>query len=198
MAVLGGIELKGAKELADLLRNMDRKLAKKLFRKALREGAKVIQAAAQAKAPVDTGLTRSAIKVRAAKRQKRGRFGVAVQVGEGDYRGETFYASFLEYGHKMGKRSQGLGARSRRESRKLRSEARANKAIGKKGTLFRERQERYWASEGRRRALKEGGERKQVPPRPFMRPAFDESKEQAARKVIEALRAGIEAEARKG
>jgi HK97 gp10 family phage protein len=108
-AVKGIIKLEGVAELHALLKGMDAKLAKKIYRTALREGAKEIQAEAVRNAPVDTGLTRDAIKVKARKRSRKnkGSVGVLVTVGEGDYKGETFYASFVEFGHFQGSRKLG-------------------------------------------------------------------------------------------
>jgi len=58
---------------------------------------KIVASRVKALVPVDSGLTRSSVKVRAAKRSRKG-FGINVQIGEGDYKGETFYAAFVEYG----------------------------------------------------------------------------------------------------
>lgn len=93
------IKIKGAKQLAKDLGTFSKNVATKITRKALRAGAKIIQKAAKANAPKLTGLTKKSIKVRAAKK-KRGRVAILVQIGAGDYQGQTFYASFLEYGVK--------------------------------------------------------------------------------------------------
>lgn len=90
--------------LQKALKALPARLAKKVIRQALRAGAKVIRAEAVSRAPVDTGMTMKAIKVKAGKRSRKPRLWVNTQVGEGDYKGETFYAAFLEYGHQTGKR----------------------------------------------------------------------------------------------
>lgn len=86
------------------LKGLPARLAKKVLRQAIRKGAKVIQQKANSLAPVDSGMTRKAIKVRAGKRSRKPRIWINTVVGEGDYKGDTFYAAFLEYGHLSGKR----------------------------------------------------------------------------------------------
>ena len=138
------IKIEGAKELEKKLRELGAKAEKKVYRQALRAGAKVVQAAAKAKIPVDTGTLRQNIKVRGGKRS-RGVISVNCVVGDGWYQGETFYGAFLEFGHFLGKR--GLA-------------------------------DRTW-----------------VPPVPFMRPAWDEQKDNALRIVTDKIWSGIRAEA---
>lgn len=85
------------KALEAALKALEPKVEKKILKKGMRTGMKLIQQAAKEKAPVDTGLTKKGIKVRAAKRSRKG-IGIDVTIGEGDYKGETYYAAFLEYG----------------------------------------------------------------------------------------------------
>ncbi len=63
----------------------------------MRPAMKVVQREAKQNAPVDTGQTKKAIKVRAM-RKSRTRFGIETRVGEGDYKGDEYYAAFLEFG----------------------------------------------------------------------------------------------------
>lgn len=97
----GGKEvLVGLDDVLRRLAKLEPNLAKKRVRTAMRQGLKLIQAEAKARAPVDTGRLRRAIKVRAAKRKKqtKGIVRINVQVGAGDFQGETFYAAIIEYG----------------------------------------------------------------------------------------------------
>lgn len=144
--IVGSIHMTGGAELERRLKALPGKIAKKLIRRALRSGAKIILAQAKANAPVDTGALKKSLKVRAAKRRGRGSVGVTVSTAEGDFKGDQFYASFIEYGHKRGKRP-GKGATDARE---------------------------------------------EVPARPFMRPAFDEKKQEAVNVISSTLGAGIE------
>lgn len=96
MAVSGTIS--GLEPLLKKLKTLEPKIAKKVLRQSLRAGAKIIQTAAKAKAPVKSGQLRKAIKVRAQKRTRRGTIGVNVSVGEKDFAGEVFYGSFIEFG----------------------------------------------------------------------------------------------------
>lgn len=98
-AVRGRLQLKGFKEFEKRLQELPKRLAKKLLRRALRSGAKVIQAEVKARTPVVSGAGRRSIKVRAAKGKKKGQVAVAVQTSAGDFKGEQFYMSFLEYGY---------------------------------------------------------------------------------------------------
>ena len=143
------ITIDGAKELEKKLRDLGAQAEKKVYRQALRAGAKVVQVAAKAKAPKDTGLLRKSIKVRAGKRS-RGQIEVNVCVDP-----IAFYWRFFEEGFYRGKRMGG---------RKMRQEANG----------------RPW-----------------VPPRPFIRPAWDEQKSNALRIITDKLLSGIQAEAMK-
>lgn len=133
----GSVRLEGGKELERELKEVEPKVAKKVVTKALRAGAKVILKAAKSAAPKRTGLLQRSLTVRAAKR-KKGRVAFVVQTKGGDFKGKSFYAAFLEYGHKAG-------------SRKL-----ANRKI--------------------------------IPPQPFLSPAFDSAKDDAARTVVDTAR----------
>lgn len=95
MAVSGTIE--GFDKVFKRLKELEPKVAKKVLRQALRAGAKIIQTRAKANAPVLTGQTKKAIKIRAGKRS-RGSVGVNVSIGARDYVGDQFYAAFHEYG----------------------------------------------------------------------------------------------------
>ena len=87
------------------------RILRKLARKALRVGAKVVQAEAKADAPEGTGRTRRAIKVRAGKRRRKGSISLAVIIGKGDFKGVDFYGAFEDFGWHTGKR----GSKDRRK-----------------------------------------------------------------------------------
>jgi HK97 gp10 family phage protein len=112
----GRIRIDGLAELDRKLKLLPKKVAGKISRKALRAGSKVILKEAKALAPVATGTLKASLKVKSGKR-KRGFVSVQVQTADGDYRGETFYGAFLEYGHKSGKRNQGKVISVRRGKR---------------------------------------------------------------------------------
>lgn len=82
------------KKLADL----EKKVATKVIRQAMRKAAKPVLEAAINNAPVgETGELKKNIKIKAGKRS-RYKTTLKVQTGEGDYKGDTFYASFVEFG----------------------------------------------------------------------------------------------------
>ncbi len=89
--------IKGDKALTAALKALEPKVAKKITKQAMRPAMKVVQQEAKANAPVESGQTKKAIKVRALKKS-RTRFGLEARVGEGDYKGDEYYAAFLEYG----------------------------------------------------------------------------------------------------
>lgn len=85
------------REVTRALKELEPKVQKKIVKKAMRKGMKIVQQSAKDHAPVETGTTKDAIKVRAAKLGRKS-IGIDVRVGEGEYKGETYYAAFLEYG----------------------------------------------------------------------------------------------------
>jgi HK97 gp10 family phage protein len=98
MSIKFSFTVDGVEEVVRKLQSIEPKLQKQALRKAVREGAKVIQREAEANVPVDTGQLREAIKIRAPKKRKKGRISTLVQVGKGDFRGDTFYGAMIEYG----------------------------------------------------------------------------------------------------
>lgn len=92
------VKLLGAKGLEKALRELGPKVGRKVLRQALKKGGDPILADAKANAPVKTGLLRDSLKVRAGKRVKKGRVTRTVQTKEGDFKGQTYYSAFHEYG----------------------------------------------------------------------------------------------------
>ncbi len=102
------IEIQGVEELRRKLLALEPKIAKKVLRKALRAGAKIVQARAKQNIPQGgTGVLSRSLKVRAMRRTRRQRIGVAVETREGWYKGEAFYGAFVEFGHRQGSRKLG-------------------------------------------------------------------------------------------
>lgn len=93
----------GDKEVIARMKALPEKLFKKMERQGLRSGAKIVEQACKANVPKDTGAWLSSIKVRAGKRRK-GQISVVVGSAEGWFKGDQFYAGFVEFGHKIGKR----------------------------------------------------------------------------------------------
>lgn len=151
--------------------------AKKALRNGLRAGAKITTAAARAVAPVRTGQLRRAIRTKAAKRSRR-YIGVKTMIGEGYFKGETFYGAFVEFGWKTGKRHPSLTAiakqiasRLRAESRALRVASKGLSGLAKFGSKFRQRQEAYFAREAARQVSvlpDPNTGRRQIPGQHFM------------------------------
>ncbi|MBI1347108.1 hypothetical protein GC163_12560 [bacterium] len=89
------IEIKGLNQALRQLRSLEPKLSKKILRKALRDGAKVVQAEAKQTIPQVTGTTRKSLKVRAGKKSRHLiRFRMVTVFPSAD----AFYYSFTELG----------------------------------------------------------------------------------------------------
>lgn len=93
----GAITIIGVPALDRAMKKLTPVVQKKVVRFAIRRAMKPVLAAAKANAPHEEGLLRSALKIRAAKRSRKA-ISIFVRIGEGDFRGETFYGAFQEYG----------------------------------------------------------------------------------------------------
>lgn len=98
------LSVRGVKAVDKLLKTLSDDLQRKGAMKGCRAGAKVVEAEVRRSAPVKTGLLREAFKVRAlTKKQKLFSRGVGYSVSNKKnhlFKGEHFYAGFLEYGTK--------------------------------------------------------------------------------------------------
>lgn len=101
------INVTGVPSIDRKLRTLPDKVARKVLRQAIRKGLKPVRAEAQRLVPVDSGLTKRSIKVRAWPKRRRGQVALEVRTADGDYQGETFYAAFVEFGHFQGPRAAG-------------------------------------------------------------------------------------------
>ncbi len=129
------VELRGMPELMRRLKALPRKTANAALRKGCRAGAKIVTAAAKAAVPVVTGRWREALKTRAMKRSRKG-VGARTTVGAGWFKGETFYAGFVDWGHRVGKRPSkriaGTGADTRAQIPPKHYMKRSAKAVGQR------------------------------------------------------------------
>lgn len=166
------VVLSGFDELAKMFETLPAKVRNKILRPALRDGAKVIAAEARLLAPVKSGNLRKNIKVRANKRaRKQGRVGFIATVGKfGLFKGTEFYAAFVEFGHRIGKRSAAV--------RRLMDARRTGKKTQAQRDLLKSKADGL-------------DERKMVEPKPFLRPAFDNKKSEVEAAVIARLRTQI-------
>lgn len=100
------VELHGDVELIRKLNSLPGRVQRGAFRTAARKSGKILASEQKRRAPVESGQTKRAIKVRAIKRTRTG-VGVTVGTSQKDYTGDQFYAAFVEYGHKQGHRRLG-------------------------------------------------------------------------------------------
>lgn len=89
-------EIKGLKEVIKNLKELEPKVQKKVVRKALREGTKIVQKEMQGEAPTDTGALKKSIKVRAGK-QKKHSLSVKVETDKSQFP-DQYYSAFVEFG----------------------------------------------------------------------------------------------------
>ncbi len=66
------IQLSGINDIIRALRKLSDKVEKKIARKAVRAGTKLIAAEIKTRAPQDTGILKRSVSVRAARRRRRG------------------------------------------------------------------------------------------------------------------------------
>lgn len=90
-------QLTGIKEIDAALADMEKKVAKKLLKDAMKASMKPMLAAAKAAVPVETGTLKRYVKLRTAKRS-RNSFGFTIGVGEKDFQGKAWYGAAVEYG----------------------------------------------------------------------------------------------------
>jgi HK97 gp10 family phage protein len=105
------MEFTGIRELDKAFSEMNQSLQKKALRPATRAVAKLTLEQARAEVPEDTGMLASELRIKAKKRSRRYPQTVGMTVGFADdlFKGDTFYAGFMEFGtaerqHKSGKR----------------------------------------------------------------------------------------------
>lgn len=100
-------KITGIKEIDEALKELEPKLQKKVLRQAMRKSLKPVRDAVENQAPIgETGELAENVKIKAGKR-KKDTIRLNVQVGAGDFTGDQYYASFVEFGHKVGSRKLG-------------------------------------------------------------------------------------------
>jgi HK97 gp10 family phage protein len=150
--------LQGSEELMRIFALLPVEMERSIITDAAKEALQPMLNAARQKCPIyqgpprpdiEPGKGRDSLKIKV--KRGHGSLGAQVVTGEGDFKGDTFYMSFLEFGHGVGKR--GSTARALREHLGL------------------------------------GLPR--VPEHPFLRPAFDETKDACAEAFGRLIIAGI-------
>jgi HK97 gp10 family phage protein len=116
------LELSGDKAVAIKVQHLSLQVNRLIANRSLRAGMKIIQGGAMRNAPVGTyqypsqarrrtpGTTRANIKVRAGKNTPDSR-AIVVGMSKAWYTGPAWYAAFLEFGHRAGKRPSSVRRR---------------------------------------------------------------------------------------
>ena len=174
----------GAVELGNILKTLPTRVQTRILGPALREGAKIVADEARRLAPVaneakhgkyahSPGQLKASIKVRAGKHRRNERKMLAM-TGSGFYVGNEFYGGFVEYGHGIGKASSAV--RSTQESIR-----KAKRSGGDSAKLTKK--------------LNSIETRGRVEAKPFLRPAFDNTKGLVSDRVMQRIKSGVIAEA---
>jgi len=90
------VKVTGGKQIEKALKELEPKLAKKVVRKACRDGAKVLKEEIEKTAPQDTGALAASVKIKT--KFRKGIASATAEIGEGNFKGETFYAAMVEFG----------------------------------------------------------------------------------------------------
>lgn len=182
-------KIAGGAELDRRLRAVDRKLAGKIVRKALREGAKPVAKEARSLAPRKTGQMAGAIKVRAG-RSRKGVVSVVVQLGRRFFKGDSFYGAFVEFGYRKVR-----SFLSRKTGRWVSLATTAQKSLrGSRRPKAFDKGE--WQRAGEAIRSRASSARKLIPGVHFIERAFDRRKQDALRIIIETTRTELDKAAR--
>lgn len=91
-------KIDGLKELDKKLASLEKRIRSKVIRQAQREAMKIVKRAVEADAPEgETGELKASVKTRSGPRSRMG-ISTVVQIGAESFRGETYYAAFVEFG----------------------------------------------------------------------------------------------------
>ena len=89
-------KITGGERIKKALLGLEKKVARKVVRVAAKEGAAIIKAAVIEEAPKDSGDLAGSVKMKT--RSRKGVFTATVTIGARNFKGETFYAAFIQYG----------------------------------------------------------------------------------------------------
>lgn len=196
--ITGTLYVEGMPQILQKLEALQGGKAKRIVAESLIDGSMLIEDEAKKHAPVKSGKTKEAIHASTII-NRGGMMKMRVAIGAGDYVGDTFYAAMQEYGWKTGARRNTHEAMVNRIARKLRIESRLSRKLGvgrglaRLGSLFRERQEKYFRAEAARQvAGMKFKPRRQIPGKHFMENAFEAKKEAALKSVIDGIKQRLE------
>jgi hypothetical protein len=82
-------------------------VARKVIRQSIREAMRPVKTGIQSTAPLKSGAIRRNVKIRAAKRVRRGSIAIRAQIGEEDFKGDQYYAAMVNFGHAIRRKPRG-------------------------------------------------------------------------------------------
>lgn len=175
MGIQASLHVEGSGELAATMAKMDRQIQRVGYEEILYQWGETLLAEVLARVPVDEGDLKRAIKSHQPRIWPDGNGGsVMVGTDAGAYKGDQFYASMVEYGHRIGKRGKFHADpnKSAKSAEDYRYTKRGARWIYGKSRGF------MYDNQGRRAAIPESAMRamktvRRVPPHPYMRPAQD-------------------------
>lgn len=90
--------IEGAKELDAKLQSFEKKLARKIIRKAVKEGAEVNLKAVQELAPVLTGALKESLEIKTKSSKKYGTMTASVVTSKKTLEADAFYSGWVNWG----------------------------------------------------------------------------------------------------
>lgn len=100
------VVITGIRRIDKKLKLLPLKVQKKVVRQSMRKGMKIVLSEVKSEAPVDSGVLKSNLALRARKRKKRGTIELEVRIKANDETKKTskagktvFYPAIVEYGH---------------------------------------------------------------------------------------------------
>lgn len=109
------MNVRGHRQVIARLGRLEKKVARKILSQSARVAMRPVLAAAKANAPKKTGALAKSVRMRALKRNRKGRYGVRVMTSKEWFKGDEYYGAFQEFGWKAGKRRPGYRRKFRPE-----------------------------------------------------------------------------------
>lgn len=118
------IQINGDKQVIENLKDLEPRMRRLAITRSMRAALKPVLATARQMAPKKTEKLRKNIKLKMWKRsrskeaKRNPKIGMSIQVGDGWYKGDTFYGAFQEFGWHTGKRTNAIRRRRGTDTRR--------------------------------------------------------------------------------
>ena len=102
------LSARGDKAILKKLKGLLPKVRRKVISKAAKTAMRPVLSAAKSNAPTKSGRLRKSLRLRALKRNRKGKIGVTVSTSAKWFAGDEYYGAFQEFGWKAGKRTNAM------------------------------------------------------------------------------------------